>query len=131
MKLSQELADAVARDGLPRLASADDASQHVLYLAGGKVRSMLASDWPPPLPSDPTPQQIAAAIAARAQAAQQERSDASALRSRVLTLANGTVGRQIDAAFTTAELRALLALLLWKSGALTNAGAIKPLGEWL
>jgi hypothetical protein len=64
-KLDQRIADAVALDGLPRQAIADDGSKHVLFLDSETVRSLLAADWPPPLPSDPTPAEIAAAIAAR------------------------------------------------------------------
>ena len=129
MKLSQELADAVARDGLARQATDETGAIHVLYLDGTRVRSMLAADWPPPLPTDPTPEQSAAAIAARAAAEQAERQSAIALRNRVLTVANTAVGVQLDA-LTPAQVRALMACLLWKAGGLTHTGAVRPLGEW-
>jgi hypothetical protein len=129
-RLSKAAADLVALDGLPRLVTADDASQHVLYL-NGAVRSMLASDWPPPLPSDPTPQQIATAIAARQAAEAKRHTDAIALRQRVIGVAQTTVGQPVDAPFTTAQLRALLAVLLYKAGALDDAGVIKELNQWL
>lgn len=121
---------AVERDGLPRVAAYDDGSQHVLYLENDVVRSMPAADWPPPLPTEPTPEQIAAAIAARALAAQQAAQDAAALRQRVLTLAQSAVGVQIDA-LTAPQVRALIAILLWQAGAIDRAGAVRPLGQWV
>lgn len=128
--LSQTIADAVARDGLPRQATADDGSGHVLYLDGTQLRSMLASVWPPPLPTDPTPEQIASAIAARDAAEQQARADALALRQRIVTLAQSAVGQSIDT-LTAAQVRALVACLLYKAGAIDKAGVVQPLGAWL
>jgi hypothetical protein len=128
--LSQTLADAVARDGLPRVATADDATQHVLFLDAGVVRSMLASAWPPPPPSDPTPTEIAAAIAAKDAQAAQDTADASALRTRVRTLAQSAVGIQFDQ-LSGAQVRALIAILLHKQGAIDKNGAIRPLADWV
>jgi hypothetical protein len=128
--LSQTIADAVARDGLPRVATADDGSVHVLFLEANVVRSVLASDWPQPLPTDPTPEEIAAAIAARAAAEQQARADAAALRQRIFTVAQSAVGQSIDA-LTAAQVRALVACLLYRAGAIDKAGTVQPLGEWL
>lgn len=121
---------AVERDGLPRVAAYDDGSRHVLYLDGATVRSMSDADWPPPLPAEPTAEQIAAAIAAREAARQQAAQDALALRQRVIMLAQSAVGVQIDA-LTAAQVRALIALLLWQAGAIDRAGMVKPLGEWV
>jgi len=131
-KLPQEIADLVAADGLPRVVTADDGSQHVLYLANGvlPVRSVLASDWPPPLPADPTPEQSQAAIQARTTAAQQAEQDAAALRQRVLTVAQSAVGIAFDQ-LTAAQLRALFGVLLHKEGALDKDGKVRPLGEWV
>jgi len=128
--LPQNIADAIKRDGLPRQATADDGSQHVLFLENETVRSMLVADWPPPLPTDPTPEQIAAAIAARDAAEQQRRLDAVALRQRVLTVANGAVGKSIET-LTAGEVRALVACLLYRASALDAAGIVQPLAEWL
>jgi hypothetical protein len=129
-KLDQRIADAVALDGLPRQAVADDGSKHVLFLDSEAVRSLLAADWPPPLPSDPTPTEIAAAIAARVAKAQQDRADAAALRTRVLTLAQSAVGTQLDQ-LTAAQVRALVACVLYKAGAIDTAGIVRPIGSWL
>jgi hypothetical protein len=128
--LSQTLADAVARDGLPRVATADDDTQHVLFLDAGVVRSMLASAWPPPLPSDPTPLEIAAAIAAKDAQAAQDAADASALRTRVRTLAQSAVGLSIDV-LTAGQIKALVILLLHKEAAINKAGIVRPLDEWM
>lgn len=129
--LPQAIADLVALDGLPRQATADDASVHVLFLgASSIVQSVLASVWPPPLPSDPTPQQSAAARALIVAAQTQAVSDAAALRARVLTLAQSAVGVQIDA-LTAAQIRALVALLLYKQGAIDKTGAVVALANWL
>lgn len=127
--LSESIARAVAQDGLPRQATADDGSIHVLYLEAGAVRSMLAQDWPPPLPADPTPAQITAAIAARSAQAQQDKDDAAALRTRVRTLAQSAVGVQLDQ-LTALQVRALIAMLLHKQGAIDKNGAIRPLNDW-
>jgi hypothetical protein len=123
------IADAVARDGLPRQAIADDDSRHVLYLDSEMVRSMRASDWPLPLPADPTEAEIAAALSARQAADQQAAADAAALRTRVRQIAQGTVGVQIDQ-LTAIQVRALIAVLLHKASAIDASGAIKPLTEW-
>lgn len=129
--LPQSTADLVALDGLPRQATADDGSTHVLFLnTSGIVQSMLASAWPPPLPNDPTPQQSTAARALIVAAQAQTVSDAAALRARVLTLAQSAVGVQIDA-LTAAQIRALVALLLYKQGAIDKTGAIVALANWL
>jgi hypothetical protein len=128
-KLPQATADLVAQDGLPRLATADDATQHVLFFDGA-VRSMLASDWPPPLPTDPTPQQIAAAIVARQAAAQQAITDAAALRAQIIALAQSAVGVSLSA-LTAPQVRALTALLLWKAGGVKADATVRPLAEWL
>jgi len=128
--LSYDIAQAVARDGLPRVATADDNSQHVLFLDGSAVRSMLAADWPPPLPTDPTEAEIAAAIAAREAAALQAIQDAAALRQKILTVAGSAVGQSIDT-LTAGQVRALVACLLYKNGALDKSGIVQPLKEWL
>lgn len=127
--LPQALAEAVQTDGLARVVSGDDGSCHVLFLDGRQVRSMLCSDWTGPLPTDPTPAQSAAAVAARAAQAQQDVTDAAALRQRVITLAQSAVGIQIDQ-LTAVQVRALIAVLLHKAGAIDKSGAIRALDTW-
>lgn len=124
---------AVERDGLPRLASYDDQSQHVLYWDAPHVRSMLAADWLAqrgPLPIDPTPEQSAAAVLARQQAAQQAQADAMQLRQQILGLAQSAVGVRVDG-LNARQIQALLAILLRKEGALANDLTIRPLADWI
>lgn len=128
-RLSKETADLVALDGLPRQATDETGAIHVLYLDGA-VRSMLASDWLPPLPTDPTAQQIAAAIAARQAAETQARADAVALRTQVVATAQTAVGVSLNA-LTAPQVRSLVALLLWKAGGVRNDGTVRALVEWL
>jgi hypothetical protein len=54
---------------------------------------------------------------------------AQALRTQVVTVAQSAVGVVITS-LTAAQVRALLAVLLWRAGALTDAGAIRPLAQW-
>jgi hypothetical protein len=59
-----------------------------------------------------------------------ERTAALALRKDVVQTAQSAVGVRFDA-LTNVQLRALLAILLHKEGALDNAGNVRPLAEWL
>ena len=133
--LDYSIYQAVMLDGLPRIADYDDGEQRVLYLNGSPLpASMLAADWlvqRGPLPVAPTQQEIDAAIAAREAARQQATADAAALRQQVLTIAQSTVGVPINQVSTVAQLRALMAILLWQAGALDRAGAVRPLAEWV
>jgi hypothetical protein len=94
------------------------------------VRSMAAANWPAPLPTDPTPAEIQAALAARQAAAQQAQSDALALRQRIVTLAQSAVGVSIDA-LTAGQRNALLACMLYKAGGIDKDGVVRPLNTWL
>jgi hypothetical protein len=136
--LPPDVADLVRSDGLPRLVDAvewDDttptgaAVPTVVYLDGA-VRSMPASAWPAPLPTDPTPAEIQAALAARQAAAQQAQSDALALRQRIVALAQSAVGVSIDA-LTAGQRNALIACMLYKAGGIDKDGVVRPLGQWL
>jgi len=124
--------DAVARDGLPRLVQDEKLPdvQHVLFLDGDKVRSMLAADWPPPLPTEPTQAQSAAAVAAKRAAEQAERQSAIALRASILNTANDAAGVRLSA-LTPAQVRALLACVLWKVGGVNSDLTVRSLSEWL
>lgn len=127
--LPQSEVDLVTRDGLPRVVTADDGSQHVVYLDGDVVRSVLASDWAGPLPTPPTQAEIDAAIAAREAQKRQEKEDAAALRQRVRNVAGSAVGQSFDT-LTAAQVRSLLAVLLHRAGALDKSGVVRPLDEW-
>lgn len=129
-RLPQTIADLVALDHLPRQATADDGTLHVLFWQSPAVRSMLAADWPPPLPADPTPAESAATAAALQAAAQQAEQDAAALRTKVRTVAQSAVGTAFDQ-LTAAQLRALVGVLLWESGALDKNGVVRPLADWV
>jgi len=127
----QALSDQIQRDGLPRVAFGDDASVHVLYLEktprGSEiVRSMDAINWPPPLPTDPTPQQIADAVATRQQAV----IDTAALRQRILATAQNAVGYRVED-LLSGHVKALLVLWLYSQGAIDRDGKIRPLSEWI
>ena len=131
--LDPTIHEAVGRDGLPRVADYDDGSRHVLYLDDGVVRSLTEAEWLAQrgaLPSEPTQAEIDAALLAREQERAQALADAQALRQRVRTLAQSAVGVQFDQ-LTSAQLRALFAILLHKEGALDKTGAVRPLSEWV
>ncbi len=127
--LPQAIADLVEADGLARVAVDNEGTPQVLYLENETVRSVLASAWPPPLPADPTPAQIQAAIAARDAARQRVIIDAQALR-QVITIAQSAVGIRVDL-LTAVQVRALIAVLLRKNGALDRTGTVRPLDTWL
>lgn len=127
--LTPEIHDAVALDGLPRAASYDDGSRHVLYLDGDVVRSMEASAWPGPLPTDPTPAESAAAIAAREAERGNKKAAAALKRQGMMTLAQSAVGVKIGA-LNTRQVEALLGLLLLNAGALDDGLLVKPVEEW-
>jgi hypothetical protein len=78
----------------------------------------------------PSEQQIADAIAAYDAREQQRARDAAQLRSKVLTTAQSAAGVRIDD-LTAAQVRALLACLLYQAGALDTAGVVQPLAAWL
>ena len=127
--LPQAIADLVAADGLARVATADDTSQHVLYWDTNIVRSMPASAWPPPLPTPPTARQSATAVAARQAAAQQALIDEAALDARVKNLAAGCVGMSVDD-LLAGHVKTLIILWLHRMKALDKDGKIKQLSDW-
>jgi hypothetical protein len=130
----EAIAGRVALDGLSRLVVDDAGAQHVLYLPDGGAlpASMFAAEWLAqrgPLPADPTPEQIADAIAAREAARQQALADAAALRQQILTIAQSAIGVRVDL-LTAGQVRALFAILLWKEGAIKNDLTVRALAEW-
>ncbi len=114
--LPQSIADLVAADGVARQATADDNTEHMLFRDGALVRSCLLADWPA--------EQLVLA------AHEQERQDATALKTRVLTIAQSAVGVAADQ-LTAVQLRALFLITLWKEDALDKNGAVRPLNEWV
>ena len=80
--------------------------------------------------AQPTAQQIADAIVAYDAARDAEQTAATTLRNQVRTLANSAAGKAITD-LTAGEVRALLAILLHKAGAITSNGTVRPLGEWV
>jgi len=79
--------------------------------------------------AQPTLAQLQAASDAYDAAQAAAASAASALRAQVIAIAQSAVGVSI-ANLTAVQVRALLAVLLWEEGALTDVGAVRPLGEW-
>jgi hypothetical protein len=129
----EALRNAVALDHLPRVATADDASQHVLAWDVDRVRSMSVADWLAtrgPLPPDPTPQQSADAIAAIEAARVAALAAAAAKRQQILTIAQSAVGIRVDQ-LTAVQLRALFAVILWKEDAIDAGLLVRPLSEWV
>jgi hypothetical protein len=129
----EALRNAVALDHLPRVATAGDASQHVLAWDVDRVRSMSAADWLAtrgPLPPDPTPQQTTDAIAAIEAARVAARAAAAAKRQQILTIAQTAVGVRIDL-LTAVQIRALFAVILWKEDAIDAGLLVRPLSEWV
>jgi hypothetical protein len=86
------------------------------------------AQWGLPDPQ-PTETELAAAIVAYDAAQAQRDTEAAALRQQIITLAQSAVGVRIDN-LTAAQVRALVAILLWKGGALDKDGNVRPLGQW-
>lgn len=80
--------------------------------------------------AQPTEAELQAASDAYDAAKAQADSDAAALRTRVRTVAQSAVGVLITD-LTAAQVRSLLAVLLWKGGALDKDGRIRPLADWV
>lgn len=132
--LIDDVTDLVRLDGLPRVSRAkDDAgaeSLHVVYLDGTAVRSMLAVDWPPPLPIDPTPEQSAAAIAAREAAQQQAEQGALALRQAIRARLSTLAGKRVDD-LLVGDLKTLLLYVVWREGGIDKDLKVRPIAEWI
>lgn len=62
------------------------------------------------------------------EAAKQEA--AETLKQLIRTTAQGAVGKRLDT-LTAAEQRALLAVLLWQAGGVSNDGTVKALSAWV
>lgn len=77
----------------------------------------------------PTPAQLQAASDAYDAAQAQEEQDAQALRTLVRNAAQSAVGVGLTN-LTAAQVRALLAILLHKEGALDKDGKVRPLADW-
>lgn len=58
-----------------------------------------------------------------------EQAAATTLRDQIVTTAQSAVGVSITA-LTAAQARALLAILLYQTGAIDLSGTVRPLNEW-
>lgn len=80
--------------------------------------------------AQPTAAELQAASDAYDAAQAQAESEAAALRIKVRTVAQSAVGVLITD-LTAAQVRALLAVLLWKAGALDKDGKVRALNDWV
>ncbi len=132
--LDYRVHQAVEHDGLPRVADYDDGSRQVLYVNGGTVvQSMPATAWIAqrgPLPSEPTQVEIDAALTAQAIAEQQARTDAAQLRQQILTTLQGALGVPF-VNLSTIQLKAVVAALAWRAGALNKDTTLRPPADWI
>ncbi len=78
----------------------------------------------------PTAAELTAASAAYDAAEAQRQAEATTLRQQVVSTAQSAVGVGITA-LTAAQVRALVAILLWKAGAIKADGTVKALTEWV
>lgn len=88
----------------------------VVYWDQDRVRSALEADY--------------AAEQARMAGEEADREAQRQLKQAVLTVAQSAVGVRFDQ-LTAAQLRALFAIMLFREGALDNAGLVRPLGQWV
>lgn len=82
---------------------------------------------------DLTPEEVAARDTERAALAAADSADEqirSTLRNQVLSVAGSAEGVLLTD-LTAAQVKALVAVLLWKAGGLTNDGHVKALNEWV
>lgn len=87
------------------------------------------SAWPEDVPM-PTQAEIDAMLLTLEQERQAAQTEAQQLRQRVVNLAQSAVGIAVND-LTAPQVRALLALLLRKEGALDKTGTIRPLQDWV
>ncbi len=78
----------------------------------------------------PTPAELQTASDAYDAQQAQASADAAALRTRIVNLAQSSVGIAVDQ-LTAAQVRALFAIILWKAGALNRDGIVQPLNTWI
>jgi hypothetical protein len=80
-----------------------------------------------------TPQEEQAVLAERAAAAiseANERTAANTLKNNIISIAAGAEGKVLTA-LTATEVRALMAILLYKAGGVDSANKVKPLSQWV
>lgn len=141
LKLPPGVDAAVKLDGLPRLVSAvefdgDTATgvivPTVVYLENGFALAMPAANWPPPLPVNPTAEQIAAAIAALVAEAEADRQAIVQLRQQVLQTLDPLSGQLASAPLTNAQAQAFIKALVYLAGGINpRTGAYRDPREWL
>lgn len=82
------------------------------------------------LEPQPTEEQIDAAIAASIAAEQQATEEAATLKQAIVTLAQSAVGVALND-LTAAQRNALIAILLWRAGAIDKTLKVRPLAQWV
>lgn len=95
----------------------------------GDGKGPYISEWQLSQPK-PTSEQIVSAIAAFDNQQSQRGQEAQRLRQQVVTTAQSVVGFAVGS-LSAAQVRALLAVLLHKEGALDKDGKVRPLVEWV
>ncbi len=103
---------------------------HAIYpqdFALDEVGGLVRCDLPQTQPTNAELQADVAALDARDVA---QKNEANALRQQVISTAQSAVGVSITA-LTAAQVRALVAILLWKAGAIKADGTVRPLAEWV
>lgn len=89
-----------------------------------------AASFQPLTPAEVADQTARSAEAvARKAAEDQAAADNTTVKNTVVSLAQSAAGVLLTD-LTAAQTRALLAVLLWKAGAIKPDGTVRPLGEW-
>lgn len=78
---------------------------------------------------DPRPLPTLQALEAAWQEVLAARDAAATLKAAILTTARGAEGKLLNA-LSAAEVRALMAILLWKAGGVAENATVKPLESW-
>lgn len=100
------------------------------YLAVLEAGQLIVRFLDGDLKRDPTSQEQAAIDAVVAAHDPQLLTQAEQLREAIKTIAQSAVGETLDN-LTQAQLKALVAILLWKAGAVESNLTIRPLGQWV
>lgn len=96
----------------------------------GHTLAEALGDWRDPNTTPPTEAEIIAAWDTHVAERASQASSATSLRNQVLTVA-GSAEDVLLTDLTAAQVKALVAVLLWKAGGLTNDGHVKALSEWV
>lgn len=103
---------------------------HAIYpqdFALDEVGGIVRWDLPQPQPTNAELQADVAALDVRDAT---QKNEATALRQQILTLAQSAVGKTINT-LTANEVRALVALQLYRAGAVDKDGKVRALIDWV